>query len=211
MPTTIAAQLASALGRSDEQPNVELAERIAAGKDTAAVRELVDVLGGKDKALKGDALKALYEVGAREPALIAPHLAHFKNLLASTDNRMVWGAMCAIDAITGVKPENVFMMLPQIMQAVDKGSVITRDHAVKALVKLAAEERFARTALPLLQEQLRTCPVNQLPLYAELVAPVVRDRAIAELRSTLEARLPQLADLPAKKKRVEKVLKKLVG
>jgi hypothetical protein len=205
----ITAQLASALGRTDEQPNVELAERIVAGRDTVAIRELVDVLGGKDKALKGDALKALYEVGAREPALIAPHLAHFKNLLASAENRMVWGAMCAIDAITSVKPENVYMMLPQIMQAVDKGGVITRDHAVKALVKLATEERFARSAIPLLQEQLRTCPVNQLPMYAELVATVVKDRAAVATRKALEARLAQLADLPAKKKRLEKVLKKL--
>ena len=35
------------------------------------------------------------------------------------------------------------MILPQIVAAVDRGTVITRDHAVKTLAKLAAQERFA--------------------------------------------------------------------
>src|SRR6187402_3979228 len=36
------AQLATSLGRADEQPNVALAEAIAAEKNSAAIRELVD-------------------------------------------------------------------------------------------------------------------------------------------------------------------------
>ncbi|MBK7554504.1 MAG: hypothetical protein IPI55_07870 [Flavobacteriales bacterium] len=87
-------QLASALGRTDEQPNIALAEAIVAEKNVAGVRELVDLLNGKNKVLKSDALKALYEVGGRAPELIAPFLAQFKNLLTSPDNGMVWGAMC---------------------------------------------------------------------------------------------------------------------
>lgn len=204
----VTAQLASSLGRADEQPNIELAEAIVASKNVNGVRELVDLLNSKNKALKSDALKALYEVGNRAPDLIAPFLAQFKNLLTSPDNRMVWGAMCAIDTITSVKPEAVYMMLPQIMAAVDKGSVITRDHAVKALVKLASEERFAKTAMPLLLEQLRSAPVNQLPVYAELVAPVATGAAMKDVVGILSLRLN---DLPtaAKIKRLEKVLKQL--
>jgi hypothetical protein len=204
----VTAQLASSLGRADEQPNIELAEAIVASKNVNGVRELVDLLNSKNKALKSDALKALYEVGNRAPDLIAPFLAQFKNLLTSPDNRMVWGAMCAIDTITSVKPEAVYMMLPQIMAAVDKGSVITRDHAVKALVKLAGEERFAKTTMPLLLEQLRSAPVNQLPMYAELVAPVATGAAMKDVAGILSLRLN---DLPtaAKIKRVEKVLKQL--
>jgi hypothetical protein len=203
-------RLASSLGRNDEQPNIAVAEEIVAGNDTGGVRELVNALGEKNKALKSDALKALYEIGGRSPALIAPHIAHFKNLLASGDNRMVWGAMCAIDAIAGVKPEAVYMMLPQIMQAVDKGTVITRDHAVKAMVKLAAEDRFAKTTTPLLIEQLRICPVNQLPMYAELVSTIARGPATREMELVLTARMAAV-EQPAKRKRIEKVLKKLSG
>jgi hypothetical protein len=205
---SVVAQLASSLGRADEQPNIALAEAIAAEKNTGGVRELVDLLNTKDKSLTSDALKTLYEVGTRAPELIAPFVAQFKNLLTSPDNRMVWGAMCAIDSITTVKPEAVYMMLPQIMQAVDKGSVITRDHAVKAMVKLAAQERFAKTTMPLLLEQLRTCPVNQLPLYSELVAEIAKNKAAQDVAGVLQERLAQV-DQDSKRKRIEKVLKRL--
>lgn len=205
---SVIALLATSLGRNDEQANITLAEAIVEHKNTAGIRELVDLLNSKDKPLKSDALKTLYEVGARAPVMIAPFLAQFKNLLTSPDNRMVWGAMCAIDAITSVKPEAVYVLLPQIMAAVDKGSVITRDHAVKALVKLASEERFAKTAHPLLLEQLRTCPPNQLPMYAELVATVSKGPVAKETTDILSHRLDALPT-PAKRRRVEKVLKQL--
>ncbi len=198
--------LASSLGQTDEQPNIALAEAIVADKNANGVRELVDLLNGKDKALKSDALKALYEVGERAPEMIAPFISQFKNLLTSPDNRMVWGAMCAIDAIAGAKPEAAYMMLPQIMGAVDRGTVITRDHAVRVLVKLATEERFAKTVLPLLLEQLRTAPVNQLPMYAELVGPAVANKNAQAVSAILEARLVGV-EQPAKRKRIEKVLK----
>lgn len=202
------AQLASSLGRSDEQPNIALAEAIVTAKDMNSVRELVDLLNAKDKALKSDAVKALYEVGARDPQLIAPFLAQFKNLLTSSDNRLVWGAMCAIDAIALAKPEAVFMIIPQIMAAVERGSVITRDHAVKALAKLSADERFTRTTMPLLFEQLRTCPVNQFPMYAEELEAATKPGAAKPIIAVVEARM---AEMPteAKRKRVEKVLRKL--
>lgn len=200
--------LASSLGRADEEPNIALADAIAASKNGFAVRELIEVLGGKDKTLRSDALKVLYEVGYRSPDLIAPFIAQFKNLLSNPDNRLVWGAMCAIDGITSVKPEAVFMILPQIMAAVDRGTVITRDHAVKTLAKLAAQERFARTAMPLLLEQLRTAPLNQLPMYAELVTAVVLPPDANTVKGVLEARLPELPT-EAKRKRVQRALKKL--
>ena len=201
-------ELSTSLGRTDEQANIALAERIAAEKNSAAVRELAEVLTSKDKALKSDAIKVLYEVGAREPLLIAPFIASFKNLLTSPDNRMVWGAMSAIDAIASVKPENVYMLLPQIMQAVDKGSVITRDRAVSALAKLAVEERFARSTMPPLLEQLRNCPVNQLPMYAERVAVPAKGNWAREMEKVLSERLVGVEQEP-KRKRIEKVLKKL--
>jgi hypothetical protein len=200
--------LATSLGRGDERPNIELAEAIATHKNSTAVRELMELLNGKDKALKSDALKTLYEVGERAPELIAPFLAQFKNLLTNTDNRMVWGAMCAIDGIASVKPEAVYMVLPQIMAAMDKGSVITRDHAVKTLVKLAAQQRFAKSTIPLLLEQLRTAPTNQLPMYAELVAPVVTGQSALDAMRLLADRLAHM-EQPAKRKRIEKVLKTL--
>ena len=204
---SIVQHLASSLGHADEKPNIALALRIVAERDALAIRELVELFSGKNKALKSDAVKTLYEVGERAPELIAPFAVSFKNLLACPDNRLVWGAMCAIDAIAGVKPEAVYMMLPQIMQAVDKGSVITRDHAVKALVKLAAHERFSKTSVPLLLEHLRTAPVNQLPMYAELVCAVAKGKEATLFITILEARLVDVPQ-PAKRKRIEKAIQR---
>lgn len=206
----VLSQLAASLGRNDEHPNIALAEVLVAHKNADGVRTLVDLLNGRNKALKSDSLKTLYEVGARAPEMIAPYIAQFKNLLTSPDNRMVWGAMCAIDAIAGCRPEAVFRILPQIMAAVDKGTVITRDHAVKAMVKLAGGAAYARTVMPLLHEQIRTCPVNQLPMYAELVATVVTGPEAARLAALLGDRLVGV-EAPAKRKRLEKVLKRLTG
>jgi hypothetical protein len=116
--------------------------------------------------------------------------------------------MCAIDSIAGVKPDAVYMILPQIMQAVDNGTVITRDHAVKALVKLAAEERFSRTTVPLLLNILRTCPENQLPMYAELVSMIASGPTARHVERMLSDRLVTL-EHPPKRKRIERVLRKL--
>ena len=60
-------ELASALGRNDEQPNVELAEKLAASGDKAAIAELVGALGDKS-ALANDAIKTLYEIAERKRA-----------------------------------------------------------------------------------------------------------------------------------------------
>lgn len=204
----VIAQLASSLGHNDERPNILLAETLVANRNAEGVRTLVDLLNGRNKALKSDALKALYEVGARAPEMIAPYIAQFKNLLASPDNRMVWGAMCAIDAIAACRPEAVFRILPQVMAAVDKGTVITRDHAVKAMVKLAGSEAYVRTVLPLLHEQLRTCPTNQLPMYAELVSTVVKGPEAARTIAILSERMASV-EQTAKRKRIERVLARL--
>src|SRR5262245_25358835 len=92
-------ELASALGRRDEVPNQELAAAIVRAKNKAAVAELVENLGNKNKAIQSDCIKVLYEVGEREPKLIAAHAAAFGELLASKQQRLVWGAMTALDAI----------------------------------------------------------------------------------------------------------------
>ncbi len=200
--------LASSLGRNDEQPNVALAEAIAKKGNTKAVSELIGVLTGKDKALRSDAIKVLYEIGERKPELIAAHLAVFVSLLSSKDNRMVWGSMCAVDAIADVRPKEVVAQLPAIMAAVDKGSVITRDHAIKAMVKIAADKKYAANVMPLLHEQLRTSPVNQLPMYAELIATV---RSVPHAKDTTKILEKRLVDVPQppKRKRIEKVLRQL--
>ena len=53
---SVLGRLASALGRNDERPNVQLAETLAASADAAAIAELVAALAGK-AAVANDAIK----------------------------------------------------------------------------------------------------------------------------------------------------------
>jgi hypothetical protein len=201
-------RLATSQNRRDEVPNVELAERIVQKGDKRAVAELVENLHNKDRNIQGDCIKVLYEVGEREPVLIAAYAEAFARLLESKNNRLVWGAMTAIDSITLENPEAVLRMVDKIIAVADAGSVITRDHAVAVLIKLASLEQVAPKVAPLLFEQLRGCPANQLPMYAEKAAVVINDDEQKMFVNVLASRLRDLRG--AKRSRVEKVISSLV-
>ncbi len=200
-------QLASALGRHDERPNVELAETLAASGDKAAIVVLVSVLITAKTPIQNDAIKVLYEIGERRPELVAPHADAFLALLTSGSNRNVWGALTAIDTITPLAAKTIANHLDAILAAADKGSVIAKDKAVAILAKLAAVG-FADNAVPILLATLKTAAVNQLPMYAETTAPVISPAHTAAFRAVLEKRLPGIPQ-PAKRARIEKVLRKL--
>src|SRR5262245_52634292 len=76
-------KLASALDRSDEVPNQILAQEIAASDDKKAVRELINNLDNKSKAIQHDCIKVLYEIGGIKPELIGDYAKVFVNLLGS--------------------------------------------------------------------------------------------------------------------------------
>jgi hypothetical protein len=186
-----------------------LAEEIVRNSDANAVRELVDNLSNKDKNIQSDCIKVLYEIGEREPKLIAKYWSAFAELLNSPNNRLVWGAMTALDQIALAAPKHVFGLLPKIRAKAETGSVITRDHSVGILVKLGSLKEFASACLPLLIEQLRKCPNNQLPMYAEMSLAIATDKNKSALHQTISKRLDQLQK-ESQKKRVLKVLKRLV-
>ena len=203
---SVLGKLASALGRSDERPNVELAEALAGKPDKAAIAELAAALSGGTVAQQNDAIKVLYEIGERKPELVAPHAEALFALLKSKNNRNVWGAISAIEAIAAMKPKEVSAHLKDIFSAADKGSVIAKDKAMSVLSKLA--QAGEPKAMPALLDRLETAAVNQLPMYAELTLPAMALAYRAQFRVVLEGRLKTM-DQPAKIARVEKVLKKL--
>ena len=202
--------LASTLGRKDEVPNQELAKRIIKNSDQQAVQELCAQLKNKNKNIQHDCIKVLYEVGRQKPELIAPFLNSFVELLTSKNNRLQWGAMTAIGCISESHPKEVYAHLPAIIQAADIGSVITRDHAVNVLINLHTIPKFQNPAFELLLEQLLKCPTNQLPMYAERAKPIVNELNKSDFVRVLSSRLNEI-DKESKKKRVEKVIKQIVG
>lgn len=204
----VTAKLACSVNRRDEVPNVKLAEEIAAKNDTAAVKELIDNLHHGVKAIQHDSIKVLYETGYRKPLLIAAYHAHFLELLASPDNRMIWGAMAALDAIVTEVPGIIGKKLDIIAHAANDGSVITRDHTVSIFIKLSSTSKYALAAFKHLLEQLTSCPVNQLPMYAEKSLLLTGEKQKASLVAILKSRLHEM-DKESKRKRLQAVIKKL--
>lgn len=203
--------IATSLNRRDDIPNQELADEIIRSNRPEWVKELIENLNHKDKNIQSDCLKVLYEIGERGAAkMIEPYYAEFGKLIDGKNNRLVWGAMIALDTIASVNPGGIFSLLPAIMGAMDKGSVITIDHGVSILAKLAAVRKYAETAFPLLLEQLRKCPPKQLPQYAEKSAIAVAGANKQHFIGLLEQRMHEL-DNDSQKKRIERVLRKVMA
>ncbi|TLX98341.1 MAG: hypothetical protein E6K96_00870 [Thaumarchaeota archaeon] len=207
---TILDKLASSLNRRDEVPNQQLAMQIVDGNDEKAVKELVRNLRNRDREIQSDCIKVLYEVGERKPDLIAEYAGEFSSLLDSDNNRLVWGGMAALDQIALANPKTIYGMLPKIVGSAETGSVITRDHAVGILIKLASLAQYRETVTPLLIEQLKRSPTNQLPMYSENLVPIVTEKNRAAFVRTLTSRLDDI-EKAAKRKRVERVIAKLRG
>jgi len=199
-------RLASTLGSRDEVPNQELAVEIAAKKDVRSTQELIELLTSGTKAQKSDAIKVLYEIGERKPELIASHVKVFLSLLDSTQPRLVWGAMCALDTVALLESAILASALPTISKAIDRSeSVIARDHFVSLIAKLGGLKKYESLASEILINEVRKAPVNQLPSYAEQALPVVQRTAAKAFEKILTFRLETL-EQPAKRKRIERVL-----
>jgi hypothetical protein len=201
-------KLATSLKRRDEAPNQELAQSIADRGDRIAVNELVDNLSNRNKKIQSDCIKVLYEIGERKPGLISDKAKEFVGLLGSENNRLVWGAMTALDSITLKNPEMIYTALPTIIRVSNSASVIARDHAVSILTKMATLGKYKKTAFKLLIDQLKSCPTNQLAMYAENAIQVVDIDNKKIFRDTLSSRLKGVEKL-SKRRRVEQVIKKV--
>src|SRR5947207_13779491 len=205
---TVLDKLSSSRGRRDEKPNQELARQIAAKNNVKSVKELIDLLYDKNKNIQSDAIKVLYEVGEKKPKLISKYAKEFVNFLDSTNNRLQWGAMTALDTIAALEPRTMYPALGKILDIAENGSVITRDHAVGILIKLAAVKEYSEKAFTLLIGELKTAPTNQLPMYAENAMPIVTKKNKTLFIKTLSSRLADV-EKETKRKRIETVIKKL--
>lgn len=201
-------QLASALGRSDEGPNLLLAQQIAEAGDDAAVAELAANLTSADKDSASDCIKVLYEVGALKPQMIAAHVDAFAALLGSRNNRLVWGAMTALGTVAPLDPAALRPHIERIMQATETGSVITQDWGVRALAAVAAADRADEARIfPFLLNFLQNCPPKDLPRHAESVLIAVHAGNRGAVLPVLAARAAELK--PAQAKRLAAVVRKI--
>ena len=201
--------LATAQGRRDDVPNKKLAEAIAQSKNTDAIKELVLNLDHNDKGIQSYCIKVLYEIGERSPQLISQYHKEFLALLNNKNNRMIWGAMTALDTITLTNSDGVASGLDRIVNALKKGSVITIDRGVSILAKLASVNvDYLKKIFPVLLNQLKLCPPKQLAQYAEKTIIAVTDQNRNELIRTIESRKADLTN-DSQRKRIQSVLNKI--
>lgn len=199
-------RLACRQGRRDEIPNQELALQLIAAEDQQGIQVIAYNLWNKDKAVRADCIKVLYEIGYRKPELVASYWAEYLKLLKSRDNRMIWGAMITLATIAPLVAGSLYPHAPEIQAAMQRGSVITVDAGVQTLAALAASQPERReTLLPFLFNHLRTCRPKDVPQHSEKTLPAVDAGHKAEFIAILEKRLEDLQG--AQLTRVRRVIK----
>ena len=201
-------RLACKLGHNDETPNIELAEELCRNNDTAGIKEIVDGFIGADKAVANDCIKVLYEVGERNPELIADYVNEFITHLRSKNNRLAWGSMTALAKIVKYAPKPIFEKLSLVKAAYEDGSVITVDNSISVFAGLCnVNENYAKEVLPILINHLQKCRPKDVPQHAERVSVCFNSRNAGTFIEVLKNRLPNL--VATGQTRVKKLLKGL--
>lgn len=192
--------------RRDEIPNQELARQLAEQGDRLGIQEIAEALQDKNADIQADCIKVLYEIGYREPELVAAYAGDFLRLLKSRNNRLVWGGMIALSTVAQLAAGDLDAHVPEIQKAMGRGSVITVDAGVATLAGIAStgDER-RRRILPYLLEHLSTCRPKDVPQHAEKTLPAVSPKSKYAFIGVLEKRLEDLN--ATQTKRVKKVIK----
>ncbi len=185
---TVINKLPSSSAQRSQAADIFPAKDIVEQKDTKAVEVLVQHLESESKKMRHDCVKVLYEIGERDPELICNHCKAF----------------VALDSVTPLQKEAVFKSLHILAGVADKASVITRDHYVNIPACLAKTKKYRAAVFPLLMEQVNSCAVNQLRMYAERILPAIDPGHAAAFASLLCKRLGNI-EQESKRKRIRKI------
>jgi hypothetical protein len=200
--------LACRLGRNDETPNIELAQKLCDSMDKKGLHELVEGLKSGEQAVANDCIKVLYEIGQRKPELIADFVDVFIVALLGKNNRVVWGSMTALVYIAPIRSEVIFNRLPEIVAAYKKGSVITVDNSISVFAQLCkANSNYSAKIFPLLLEHLANCRAKEIPQHAERMAVCINSCNKEAFIEALDARAGELS--ASQKSRILKLKKGL--
>lgn len=206
---SIIEQLASSQGRRDEDLNIKLAQQLADQNNKSLIIELFDLLNNKNKSIQNDSIKVVYEIGIIKPQLIADQFEKLIPLLKSKNNRLQWGAMTAINTIAHLKSDEVYKIIPELENIANAGSVITRDNFIYILTTIALDNKYKDKILVLLNKQLLGAPINQVPMYAEKIIPILSDSFKELFLKTLQLRREELPK-ESQQKRLDKIIKKII-
>lgn len=201
-------KIAYYLGRNDEEPDIKLAEELVRTADVKGIAEIAAGLESDKVQVINDCIKVLYEIGYRNPALIADYAAVFVRNLKSKNNRLVWGSCIALSQIAELTSDFLFGEFDTIYQAYKNGSVITVDNCISIFAGIAgANEKYQKKVFPVIIEHLAHCRPKEVGQHAERAFICVNKTNAAAFQSVLQERYDSLAD--SRKKRVDKLLRKI--
>ncbi len=206
---SIADHLAYSLERKDQEPNKRLANQLVANDDRAGVHEIVDLFDEhRPRRLLMDAMLTLAYIAETKPELIIPHTDFLLSKLKDPIERVGWGSMIALAHITPLVAEKLYKELPKVLDAMERQSVVGRDHGFKVLVKLYQVDEYANDLIHIIVEQISNAPSNQLGQYAERAMTALRANHKKLLIEALEMRREELTN-EYHIRRIDKNLKKL--
>jgi hypothetical protein len=194
--------------RRDEIPNQLLARELVETKNITGIREIAANLENRNKNVRSDCLKVLYEIGYLDPGLIAEFVEEFLMLLKRKDNRMVWGAMIGLASIADRRADEIWPQIEEIIRITQTGTVITQVWGIRVLARVAsADEEYRIRILPVLLQQLRTCLARDVPTHAESMLRAMDRKNKDEVLSILEVRRAEMTT--SQRVRLNKVTKQI--
>lgn len=201
--------LSSSLGRNDQEPNRQLASRIAETEDESQLKELVSFFETTTKkSLQNDCALALAWLAGLKPGMMVPYADLLTKNLKHPVNRVVFGSMIGLSGIAHLVQDKMYQALPDILDAMDVGTVVTRDHGYRILIVLYENNKYKEDVFPLILEQLMKAPSNQLGQYTEKLMVVLESKHVKDTIRVLEERQEDIVN-PHHISRLNKNLKKL--
>ena len=201
-------KLAYSLGRNDEEPNIELAQKLSKTKNEKGIKEIVDGLDNPKSQIASDCIKVLYEIAEISPELVSGYVEVFLQLLKSGNCRLVWGSMTALSKIVHLKHKEIFENLDIIQRAYEKGKVITVDNSISVFAGLVkADKKYEKKVFPIIIEHLEKCRPKEVAQHSERAFICINKNNSQLFKETLLKRRESLTE--AQKKRVDKLLTKL--
>ena len=200
-------KIAFNLGRNDEEPNIILANELYNSRSKKEIKEIVDGLYNDNEQIANDCIKVLYEIGERDPNLIAEYVLNFIKLLGGKNNRLIWGSMTALAKIASLKAKEIYENLEVIIKAYEKGSVITVDNSISVFAEICSRNtEYEKVVFPIIAKHLRECRPKEVPQHCERAIVCINKNNANEFVKILKERINVLSE--TQQKRVSKIIRK---
>ncbi len=106
--------------------------------DSSLVDSIFDQLSSKNPGLKFGCAKSLLLVSEKSPGLLCPNIARIFELLDSENQILKWNAIAILGNVAAVGLKfQIRSVLPKIYGFLSGGELITANHAIAALGKIA--------------------------------------------------------------------------